>query len=191
MSRKGQRKNAKPATQRLQTALCERESIQTVQSAKDELKLGGRNLATILFDSCKITPFKELIEKLTEIENGAPTEEKMKQILEYQDEDNGDNCLIACYETLRKDKSKGIEWKLAIEQTIKFLIVKASVNGVDTTKVINHVTKKGTTLFRLSAGGLSENVARFLIQRNVEVNEIDVLFQPVNFMVNYNFSYYK
>ena len=78
--------------------------------------------------------------------------------------------------------------KKEIEATIKFLLKMGRDNGVDMAKVINQVTTNGQTLFDRSAY-FSEEVALFLTRMNVKANEIDALFQNVNFKVNSNIKF--
>ena len=118
---------------------------------------------------------------------GETINEMMAKILEYQNDD-GFNCLFACYEMLAAYENKGNDssttpMKMEIEATIKLLLEMGRDNGIDMARVINHVAKSGQTLLHRSARH-SEEVALLLIQMNVKVNEIDAMFQTVSFEVN-------
>ena len=110
--------------------------------------------------------------------------EMMTKLFEYQN-DRGYNCLIHCY-TLLFEYGKDIStapMRRNIEETVEFLLEMGRDNGVDMTRVINHVAKSGQTLLKRAAW-CSENVVLLLTRMKVQVNEIDMHFQGVPFAVN-------
>ena len=112
---------------------------------------------------------------------------EMITILEFQDE-NGHNCLMACYNMLYEYVGKGNDlnqtpMKKPTEETIEFLIGMGRESGVDMERVINNMTKDGITMFYLSTL-YSEKVALLLIKMNVKVNEITSSFDTVEFQVS-------
>ena len=112
---------------------------------------------------------------------------EMITILEFQDE-NGHNCLMACYNMLYEYVGKGNDlnqtpMKKPTEETIEFLIEMGRDNRVDMARVINNVPKDGATLFNASTD-LSEKVFLLLISMQVKVSEITYLFAVVDFKVN-------
>ena len=70
-----------------------------------------------------------------------------------------------------------------IEDSIQMLIEMGVTNNVDMKRVLNHVGKNGKTLFQL-ASRYSEKVASQLLDRRVNVNTVDALFQTPEFRVS-------
>ena len=95
-----------------------------LQLAEIDLKKRTR-LERIVFDCCWFAPTKKNIKAVVALENGETIETKMKKILEYQDND-GDTCLIMCYNMLVGYEKRGNDpskasMKRSIEKTIEFL----------------------------------------------------------------------
>lgn len=147
----------------------------------------GTPIEEVIFWCCWYAPIKETIEKLIGLENKENIGETMANVLEYEDDD-GFNCLIHCYEMMVSYRNRGKDpsitpIKTSTEETIKFLIDMGLQNDVEIKSVINHVTKNGITLFHRSTSD-SKEVASLLMSMQVKVNEINDLFQTVNFQVN-------
>lgn len=72
---------------------------------------------------------------------------KMQKIFQFEDK-VGHNTLLACFGMLKHDTTKeNSAMKAEIAETILFLINTGHINGVDTTKIINHAGHGGDTVF--------------------------------------------
>ena len=161
-----------------------------MELARIDLKKGLQP-EVIVSVCCALSPFKTVIQEIIAIsfsliQNYKTSRQLMENIFAHEDADRV-NCLMNCYYMLGDDNHKGIDpnttsMKKEIEDTIVLLIEMGIDNGVDMARVINHVSKYGTTLFRLSSL-FSEKVTLILMKMDVKVNEITLSFETVSFKV--------
>ena len=69
-----------------------------------------------------------------------------------------------------------------IEESVQMLIEMGETNNGDMNRVLNHTAKDGQTLF-YKASMYSEKVASQLLDRRVNVNNVEYLFQTPQFRV--------
>ena len=150
----------------------------------------GATIPEMILDCCRYTPKKELIKYLISLDTTSGDEATvMKNVLEYTNED-GYNCIMACFELATWYRIETDEYPepttgmmTEVEDSIQMLIQLGETNNVDMKRVLNQVGKNGSTLFTL-ASVYSEKVASQLLDRRVNVNTVDALFQTPVFRVS-------
>ena len=75
------------------------------------------------------------------------------------------------------------EYILVISYFLVLYLTLAEDKKLNMEKILNYVTKTGTTLFKVAAGN-SESLALELLKRNVDVKTVDHLFQTPPFEVS-------
>ena len=149
----------------------------------------GTSIAEIVFYCCQYAPIKAFVVSLMTLATTTDMTKLMSEVFDYRDKE-GYNCFIMAFDMAARYNNTNNKYPdqtepmlIEAEETILYLIQCGDQHGVDMDKVLNAVSKDGTTLF-YRATVLSERVARYLLTRKVKVNSVDQLFQTVDFRVS-------
>ena len=160
-----------------------------VQFARFDIIL-GTTMAELVHACCMQAPKKDYVEAIIGLDRRTNRAALVASLFDYKNK-NGYNCLTSAFDLAVGYQHETGTWPNAttglipeINALVRYLVKLGDDHQLDMTRVLNHTSKNGSTVFH-QASNISEQVALFLLNRGgVDVNTVNVNFMTPVFQVS-------